>query len=197
MGTEGTGPFGRAYYSGTYYDLADRPIADVNVGTNGGTAWVMPATVPNRSDTVLVTSYGYSAAGFQDSATDPAGLVDQQTLDALGRVTQDVQDYTDGTPTNDSNQTTQYTYDGDNNVLTVTAVQPTGRPSRPDDPICLRRHDGFGQRDQQQRLARRDALPRSDDRAAEHEPGRDVHVQRPRSGPHVHRPQWHNARLRL
>ena len=41
-------------------------------------------------------------------------------------MTQDIQDYTDGTPTDDSNQTTQYTYDGDNNVLTVTAVQPTG-----------------------------------------------------------------------
>ena len=65
MGTEGTGPFGRTYYTGTYYDLADRPIADVNVGTNGGTAWVMPSSVPARSDTVLVTSYGYSAAGSE------------------------------------------------------------------------------------------------------------------------------------
>ena len=36
----------------------------------------------------------------------------------------------DGTPTNTSNYTTAYTYDGDGNVLTVTAVQPAGTPSQ-------------------------------------------------------------------
>ena len=120
----------RAYYTGTYYDLADRPIADVNVGTNGGTAWVMPGSVPSRSDTVLVASYTYDAAGWLQSTTDPRGLVDEQTYDGLDRLTQDIQDFTDGVPTTDSNQTTQYTYDGDNNVLTVTALQASGTPSQ-------------------------------------------------------------------
>ena len=58
----------------------------MNVGTNGGTAWVMPATVPERLDTVLVTSYTYNAAGFQDSTTDPAGLVDQGKKRGLRQV---------------------------------------------------------------------------------------------------------------
>ena len=37
-----------------------------------------------------------------------------------------LQDYTDGTPTNNSNLTTEYTYDGDDNVLTVQADEPGG-----------------------------------------------------------------------
>jgi RHS repeat-associated protein len=127
---KGAGPLGRAYYRATYYDLVDRPVADVNVGTNGGTAWMRPSFVPARSDTVLVTSYGYSPAGFQNTTEDPKGLVDQKTFDALGRVSQDVQDYTNGIPTNSSNQTTKYTYNGKDNVLTVTAVQPAGTPSQ-------------------------------------------------------------------
>ena len=35
----------------------------MNVGTNGGTAWTRPS-VPTASDTVLVTSYNYNAAGW-------------------------------------------------------------------------------------------------------------------------------------
>lgn len=38
-------------------------IALVSVGTNGGVAWTRPATVPARSDLVLVNHTDYNAAG--------------------------------------------------------------------------------------------------------------------------------------
>jgi len=38
LGTPSTGIAARVYYRGMYYDLADRLIASVNVGTNGGSA---------------------------------------------------------------------------------------------------------------------------------------------------------------
>jgi YD repeat-containing protein len=40
------------------------------------------------------------------------------------------EDYTDGVPTNNSNKTTEYTYGAAGNILTLTAVQPTGTPSQ-------------------------------------------------------------------
>jgi YD repeat-containing protein len=69
----GTGPLGsptsgvgaRVYYAASYYDLADRPTASVDVGTNGGAAWTRPSSVPTGSDTVLVSSYGYQADSVQ------------------------------------------------------------------------------------------------------------------------------------
>ena len=55
---------------------------------------------------------------------DPKGIVTRYGYDMLGRQTQTIADYTDGTPTSDSNQTTDYTYDGNGDVLTMTAVMP-------------------------------------------------------------------------
>jgi RHS repeat-associated protein len=65
LGTPTTGVEARVYYEGNYYDLADRLTASVDVGTNGGTAWTMPGSVPSRSSTVLVTSYSYAADAVQ------------------------------------------------------------------------------------------------------------------------------------
>src|SRR6185312_3240489 len=56
----------RVYYNGSFFDAAGRDIADVNVGTNGGTAWTVPGTIPSRSDTVLVTSSNYATDAVQD-----------------------------------------------------------------------------------------------------------------------------------
>jgi len=61
---------------------------------------------------------------------DPKGIVTRYGYDMLGRQTQTIADYTDGTPTNDSNQTTDYTYDGNSDVLTMKAVMPSGTPSQ-------------------------------------------------------------------
>src|SRR5207245_4900872 len=57
---------------------------------------------------------------------DPRGIVQKNFYDNLGRLTKTVQAHTDGNPTNNSNKTTEYTYDGDNNTLTVKADMPGG-----------------------------------------------------------------------
>ena len=101
---------GRVYYAASYYDAADRLTASVDVGTNGGTAYTRPATVPTGSATVLVNQYAYNAAGWLQSETDPNGIVTQTSYDNLGRTTKTIEDYTNGTPTNNTNKTTEYTY---------------------------------------------------------------------------------------
>jgi RHS repeat-associated protein len=130
----GTGPLGnptsgvgaRVYYTADYYDAANRLIADVNVGTNGGVAWTRPSTIPTASDTVLVTSYGYNAAGEVQNTIDPNGIDTRDYYDALGRVTETIQNYTGNPETNNSDVATQYAYDGDNHVVLVQADQPGG-----------------------------------------------------------------------
>jgi RHS repeat-associated protein len=124
LGNPTTSPKARVYYSTSYYDAAERLTAAVDVGTNGGTAYTRPGTVPAASDTVLVTLTGYNPAGWVQAVTDPRGLVTQTSYDNLGRTTKTIEDYTDGNPTNNTNKTTEYTYDGDNHVLTVKADMP-------------------------------------------------------------------------
>jgi len=68
LGTPTTGVNARVSFVAYYYDLANRRIASVNVGTNGGTAWTRPSTVPTGSGTVLVTSTNYSTDAVQDIA---------------------------------------------------------------------------------------------------------------------------------
>jgi YD repeat-containing protein len=80
----GTGPLGtptsgigaRVYYAAEYYDNADRLIADVDAGTNGGAAWTRPATAPSSSATLLVTTYSYNYWPYGPivDVTDPMGI---------------------------------------------------------------------------------------------------------------------------
>ena len=100
-------------------------MADVNVGTNGGSAWTRPSSVPSPSATVLVTTTAYNAAGFVDNQVDAAGEETKYSQDALGRTTQTIEDYTNGTPTANSDKTTNYTYDSDGNTLTVSVSLPS------------------------------------------------------------------------
>ena len=65
LGTRDSGIEARIYYSGNYYDDANRLIATANVGTNGGSTWDMPSTPPSRTDDALVTTYGYAADAVQ------------------------------------------------------------------------------------------------------------------------------------
>jgi RHS repeat-associated protein len=126
LGDPNTTPKARDSYMAYYYDLGNRPTAAVNVGTNGGTAYTRPSTPPSPSDTVLVTTTAYTAAGFVDSTTDPRGIVQKNYYDNLGRTTKSIDDFTDGNPTNNTNKTTEFTYDGDNNTLTIKADMPAG-----------------------------------------------------------------------
>src|SRR5207253_9843494 len=60
-----TAPKARVSYAAAYYDAADRPSAEVDVGTNGGVAYQRLSTPPAPSDTVLVTGYGYRGDSVQ------------------------------------------------------------------------------------------------------------------------------------
>jgi RHS repeat-associated protein len=91
-------------------------------GANGGTA----RTRPTPSATALVTTYSYNAAGWVQDVTDPLGLDTRTLYDALGRITETIDNYTGSAETATSDVATQYTYDGDNHVLTVTADEPSG-----------------------------------------------------------------------
>ncbi len=90
-----------------------------------------------------MTSTAYNAAGWVDTTTDPRGIVTQRlattTWAARPRPSQD---YTDGTPTHSTNQTTEYTYDGDGHTLTVPADLPSSAYA--DDPVRLRRDHAGG-----------------------------------------------------
>jgi RHS repeat-associated protein len=125
LGTPTTSPKSRVSYVADYFDAANRLTNEVNVGTNGGGAWTRPSSVPTGSDTVLVTTTAYTAAGFVDSVTDPRGIVAKNYYDALGRTTKTVQNYTGNPETTSSDVATEYTYDGDNNLLTLQADLPS------------------------------------------------------------------------
>ncbi len=130
----GSGPLGsptsgigaRVYYAAAYFDNADRLVASVDAGTNGGTAWARPGSVPASSPTLLVTTYGYNAAGWLQDTTDPMGLDNRTYYDNLGQTVKTVQDYTGGTPGNENDITTEYGYDGDGNTTYVQADEPGG-----------------------------------------------------------------------
>jgi RHS repeat-associated protein len=110
LGTPTAGVKARVSYTASYYDLADRLTASVDVGTNSGTAWTRPTAVPARSDTVLVTGQVYDAAGRVRDVTDPRGLVTRIEYDPLGRVTKTVENYVDGVPSDGDDKTTEYGY---------------------------------------------------------------------------------------
>ncbi len=110
LGTASSGNKARVSYQAAYYDSADRLVNSVDVGTNGGSSYTRPGSAPSRSDTVLVTTYGYAASGLLQDVTDPKGLLTKSTYDNIGRVTKTVEDYTNGTVTDTTNKTTEFTY---------------------------------------------------------------------------------------
>ncbi len=65
LGSPSTGIGARVSYTGNYYDNSERLTASVSVGTNGGSTWTRPGSVPSRSATALMTSYGYAADALQ------------------------------------------------------------------------------------------------------------------------------------
>src|SRR5207247_1577331 len=116
LGNATTTPKARVSYVADYYDAANRLTAVADVGTNGGSSYTRPSSAPSRSDTVLVTSVAYNAAGWAETTTDPRGLVGKTYYDNLGRVTKTIENYVDGTPSNGDDKTTEYTYDGSGHV---------------------------------------------------------------------------------
>lgn len=121
-----TQPKARVYYSASWYDKAGRVTEEADLGTNGGVAYTRPAAAPARSDTALVSSYGYDLAGLLTSVQDAKGIVGRTFYDGLGRVRQTVENYVDGVPSNGDDQTTEFAYDGADHLLTRTANLPGG-----------------------------------------------------------------------
>jgi RHS repeat-associated protein len=87
LGNPSTSPKARVSYVASYYDAANRPTASVDVGTNGGSAYTRPSSVPSPSDTVLVTSYAYAADNVQQVALTGAPTGGTFTLTFGGQTT--------------------------------------------------------------------------------------------------------------
>ena len=126
----------RIYYSATYDDAADRPIASVNAGTNpvgtngAATPWTRPTTAPASVTDAnftgdLINLTRYNPAGYVYETTDPRGIVSADFYNNLGEVTETIAAYdpsvNGGSPTSDQNQTTSYTYDGLGDQTSMTA----------------------------------------------------------------------------
>ena len=126
LGTPTTGAKARVSYQAAYYDKADRTTANVDVGTNGGTAYTRPATVPARSDTALVTEYGYNAAGWLETTTDPRGLIGKQYYDAAQRTTKTIENYVDGVVADTDDKTVNYVYASNGQLQKVRAALTGG-----------------------------------------------------------------------
>ncbi|WP_428936901.1 RHS repeat-associated core domain-containing protein [Fontivita pretiosa] len=73
----------------------------------------------------LLTNHTYDGAGRVESVTDPRGKVRKTTYDVLGRVTKTIENYVDGTASNADDRITEYTYNGNSDVLTMKAVLPS------------------------------------------------------------------------
>jgi hypothetical protein len=119
LGNPSTAPKARVSYAAMYYDLADRPTATVNVGTNGGSSYTRPSSVPSRSDAVLVTSQTYNSAGWVDKVSDPRGIEDRLYYNNLGWTTKTIEAYVDGTPDATTDRTTEFTYNGNGQTKTL------------------------------------------------------------------------------
>jgi RHS repeat-associated protein len=126
LGTPSTGVKARVSYRASYFDKADRIVADVDVGTNGGSAYTRPASVPSRSDTVLVTEFGYNAAGWVETTTDPKGLVGKQFYDLMGRTTKTIENYVNGVVSDADDKTVEYTYHPNGQTKTLKALLTGG-----------------------------------------------------------------------
>jgi RHS repeat-associated protein len=80
--------------------------------------------VGGMSPGVSVNTIVTGSSGWLSKATDPRGIVSLSDYDMLGRSTRTIAAFTDGVPTDADDQTTDYTYDGDDHVLTMTAKLP-------------------------------------------------------------------------
>lgn len=119
----GAQPQARVTYAAMYPDGVGRQQAAADYGSNGDTPLVRSATIPARSDTVLVNSTAYNNRGEPYQTTDPAATVTQTTLDDAGRRTQRIRNYQLGQPsTGDVNVTVNWTFTADDQTATMTAV---------------------------------------------------------------------------
>ena len=137
LGSPSLTPNARVSYTASYPDPLGRPQANADYGTNGGAAFTRSATIPTRSDTVLVTSQTYNDSGNLLQTLDPAAMATQFAYDAAGRRTQVIENYLASPPSSSSssgsgcapsadvNRTTNLTYTPDGLVGTLQAINAT------------------------------------------------------------------------
>ncbi|MCG8650728.1 MAG: RHS repeat-associated core domain-containing protein, partial [Pirellulales bacterium] len=113
-------PTFRVSYAANWYDGIGRVIARANYGTHGGSPWTRPATTPNRSDDVQVSTMAFDNAGETYRSVDPQGAESRHEFDVLGRTTKTVANYQTSGSGADINNTTEFTYTADNQLETVT-----------------------------------------------------------------------------
>jgi RHS repeat-associated protein len=123
-----TEPKARVSYLAHWPDGIGRTVAVANYGTNGGTAPTRPATVPARSDTILVTTTEFNARGEAYRTIDPAGRDDRLVFDHAGRQTKTIQNFVDGNPSDvgnppDQDVTVEYTYPADGRIAQVNTTE--------------------------------------------------------------------------
>ena len=80
------------------------------------------APEPNSSDDVIVTKFVYDSAGRVKDTIDNKGIVSRREYDAMGRVTKLTENYIDGTPGDDNDRITLYTYNADGQIVTQSDV---------------------------------------------------------------------------
>ncbi len=122
----------RVSYTANYYDGADRLIATVDAGTNGGAPYARTSFPPfSSTDKLLVSRYTYDAGGWVQTSTDPGGIVQKRLNDALGRPLYTLDNYSlNHSNDNEYNRRTDYRYDGldHRTQVTTTAYDDSGHP---------------------------------------------------------------------
>ncbi len=117
-------PNARVTWTALYPDALGRTVATASYGTNGGSSLSRSATIPTRSDTILVTSTDFDSAGNRESMTDPSALQTDYEYDDVGRETKRVMNpsgSSSGSGSVDTNITVHTAYNADGNVSSLTA----------------------------------------------------------------------------
>ena len=92
--------------SASWIDGVGRSFASADYGTNGGAAFTRPATVPTRSDTILVSTTSYNDDGEVFSTLDPQNTETRFEYDAAGRQVTQIENYVSSGTAADQNRTT-------------------------------------------------------------------------------------------
>jgi RHS repeat-associated protein len=106
----GTAPEARASYVASYPDALGRVIATADYGAAASATWTRPATVPDRSDTVLVNSTVFDGAGNATEFFNPDAVKTTRTYDDSDRLITLVENATGSVP---AKRTTHYEYTDD------------------------------------------------------------------------------------
>ncbi len=107
-----------------WYDGTGRLLASAHFGSHEEQAKERPAVVPERSDTVLISSNQYNDAGQVAAQTDPQGIKTQFVYDHAGRVTEVIENGVENQSVaggSDGQRVTQISYTPDGQVRTHTA----------------------------------------------------------------------------